>query len=450
MPRPRKAALPRRKRLMTKASMIACHPGTENYLLCLYRLWEDDEYPTITQLTDVLRRLPPTEGLGTSVPSVAGMVRRMARQRLVEVGTDKRIRLTRQGMEGGEDIARRHRLAEWMVVQVAGNGVAPGPQRGASPGARYVAAADGKAGGTAGQPQALSLRASHTRYGRAKDTGKLPELGFTAVKGRSYVVERVPEEDSQLLKFLDDSQIVPEREISVADATPFLGVMEVATQQGQVSMSYAVAHQIVVRPACMAPESPETKGAAPVSRWQAPFFSAAGSQLFPDLCPSFRHRPVREGGRIIVLEYTHQYEHRPLLFQRLLDAEQQLLEAVEMVGAGVPRALRHSYQVQVVKFPEWVLRRWRNGRHRRTRSGPGLTAVTHLWWPVLPSWCAGLRRNPVPALSTSGWARARPSPTAGARSMQSIRSRSRSRRSETRLHSLRAAEVETTTESPRW
>ena len=40
-------------------------PGTENYLLCLYKLWEDDEIPTITQLTDTLRQLPDTEGLGT-------------------------------------------------------------------------------------------------------------------------------------------------------------------------------------------------------------------------------------------------------------------------------------------------------------------------------------------------------------------------------------------------
>ena len=67
--------------------------------------------------------------------------------------------------------------------------------------------------------------------------------------GQSYVIDRVPEEDPQLLKFLAESQIVPEREITVADATPFLGVMEVATQQGQVSMGFNVAHQIVVRPA---------------------------------------------------------------------------------------------------------------------------------------------------------------------------------------------------------
>ena len=95
-------------------------PGTENYLLCLYKLWEDDENPTITQLTDTLRQLPETEGLGTSVPSVAGMVRRMQRQSLVDVGADKRIRLTKLGLEGGEDIARRHRLAEWLVVRLIG------------------------------------------------------------------------------------------------------------------------------------------------------------------------------------------------------------------------------------------------------------------------------------------------------------------------------------------
>ena len=95
-------------------------PGTENYLLCLYKLWEDSEIPTITQLTDTLKQLPSTEGLGTSVPSVAGMIRRMQRQALVDIGPDKKIRLTSKGIEGGEDIARRHRLAEWLVVRLLG------------------------------------------------------------------------------------------------------------------------------------------------------------------------------------------------------------------------------------------------------------------------------------------------------------------------------------------
>ena len=52
-----------------------------------------------------------------------------------------------------------------------------------------------------------------------------------------------------MLKFLAESEIVPGQTVTVADATPFLGVMEVATEQGQVSMGYTVACQIVVRPA---------------------------------------------------------------------------------------------------------------------------------------------------------------------------------------------------------
>ena len=48
------------------------------------------------------------------------MIRRMQKQDLVEIGPDKRIRLTRKGLDGGEDIARRHRLAEWLVVQLLG------------------------------------------------------------------------------------------------------------------------------------------------------------------------------------------------------------------------------------------------------------------------------------------------------------------------------------------
>ena len=223
-------------------------PGAENYLLCLYRLWEDDESPTITQLTDELRRLPSTEGLGTSVPSVAGMVRRMARQQLIEIGGDKRIRLTRPGMAAGEDIARRHRLAEWMVVSLLGMELHQA----------HTEAHRLEHGMSAQLIERLAERLHHPRrspYGRPiPGTGepRIPPNAVTldaAEPGISYVVERVPEEDSQLLQFLSDSEIVPEKTVTIAGITPFLGVMEVATGQGQVSMGFTVARQIVVRPA---------------------------------------------------------------------------------------------------------------------------------------------------------------------------------------------------------
>ncbi len=248
MPRPRRTAAAQAELSDGESQNDRLSPGTENYLLCLYRLWEDDESPTITQLTDALRRLPPTEGLGTSVPSVAGMIRRMARQHLVDVGSDKRIRLTRLGMEGGEDIARRHRLAEWMVVELLGmelyqaHNEAHRLEHGMSP--QLMERLVEKLGNPRRSP-----------YGRPiPGTGepRIPPNSVTldlAVTGQAYIVDRVPEEDPQLLKFLASSEIVPGQRVTVAEATPFLGVMEVATERSQVSMGYTVAHQIVVRPA---------------------------------------------------------------------------------------------------------------------------------------------------------------------------------------------------------
>ena len=248
MPRPRKATAAQGDPVEGNGMHDRLSPGTENYLLCLYRMWEDDESPTITQLTDALRRLPPTEGLGTSVPSVAGMIRRMARQHLVDIGSDKRIRLTKLGMEGGEDIARRHRLAEWMVVRLLGMELHQA----------HNEAHRLEHGMSSQLMEKLVERLGNPRrspYGRPiPGTGepKIPPNSVTldaAQPGRSYVVDRVPEEDAQLLKFLSDSEIVPEQTVTIAGATPFLGVMEVATDQGQVSMGFTVAHQIVVRPA---------------------------------------------------------------------------------------------------------------------------------------------------------------------------------------------------------
>ena len=221
-------------------------PGTENYLLSLYKLWEDSEIPTITQLTDTLKQLPPTEGLGTSVPSVTGMVRRMQRQALVDIGQDKRIRLTKKGLEGAEDIARRHRLAEWLVVRLLGmelhqaHNEAHRLEHGMSPEFE----------------EKLVERLNHpTRspFGRpipGSGEPRMPANSLTldgATPDVAHIVARVPEEDSDLLRFLVDSMIVPDHEITIVGAAPYLGVLQVSTQRETVSIGYNVARQILVR-----------------------------------------------------------------------------------------------------------------------------------------------------------------------------------------------------------
>jgi hypothetical protein len=61
-------------------------------------------------------------------------------------------------------------------------------------------------------------------------------------------VDRVPEENSDLLRFLDGAQLVPGRRTTLLEATPYLGVMQVETEVDRVSIGYDVARQIVVSP----------------------------------------------------------------------------------------------------------------------------------------------------------------------------------------------------------
>lgn len=222
-------------------------PGTENYLLCLYRLWEDSETPTVTQLTDTLKQLPSTEGLGTSVPSVSGMIRRMQRQELVDIGSDKRIRLTKWGLDCGVDIARRHRLAEWLVVELLGMELRQA----------HIEAHRLEHGISPEFEEKLMERLGHpTRspFGRPIPNPGQPEKPVntktldTAPTDTVFTVDRVPEEDTELLRFLSEAGIVPDQDIQVVEAAPYRGVLIVKSSKDRVSIGYNVATQIVVRP----------------------------------------------------------------------------------------------------------------------------------------------------------------------------------------------------------
>jgi DtxR family Mn-dependent transcriptional regulator len=244
--------MPRRKKDTGPANNRAAAPPaerltsvTENYLMCLYKLWEDSLLPTLTQLTDTIRRLPASEGLGTSVPSVAGMIRRMRRQAMVDVGPDKRIRLTKKGFEGAENIVRRHRLAEWLVVRLLGMELHLAHSEAHRLEHVMSREFEEKLAERLGYPK----RCPFGRPIPGSGEPKLPVNALTldnASLDVTYVVQRVPEEDPQLLQFLIRSLILPDHEITVVEAAQYLGVLMVATQEEKVSIGYSVARQILV------------------------------------------------------------------------------------------------------------------------------------------------------------------------------------------------------------
>ena len=92
----------------------------ENYLLSLFILSEEGIKATPAHLAEHLKSLPASEGLGTSLPSVLGMLRRMSKEDLLTLGSDKEVKLTAQGLVAAKDMIRRHRLAERFVVDLLG------------------------------------------------------------------------------------------------------------------------------------------------------------------------------------------------------------------------------------------------------------------------------------------------------------------------------------------
>ena len=90
----------------------------ENYLLSILRLQEQEIKVTPVQLSVHFKSLPSGEGLGTSLPSVSAMIRRMIKEKLVSLTSTKEVSLTKEGRRSAESMVRRHRLAERLAVDV--------------------------------------------------------------------------------------------------------------------------------------------------------------------------------------------------------------------------------------------------------------------------------------------------------------------------------------------
>ena len=219
----------------------------ENYLLSLYVLREEGLRATAAQIAEHLKTFPAGEGLGTSLPSVLGMLRRMAKEGLLEMTSGKEVRLTDRGSVLAEGMVRRHRLAERMVVDLLGLEL-------------HMAHIEAHR-----LEHAISqeLEAKITeRLGNPTTCpfgGPIPGSGYTAPQGPKltldqarpgvdYRVDRIPEEDQELLRFLVAQGVLPGKTITVAEASPHRGIITIRTDQGEGALGYGVSARIWVRP----------------------------------------------------------------------------------------------------------------------------------------------------------------------------------------------------------
>ena len=215
----------------------------ENYLLSLHILKEEKEATVLGQLAGYIRRLPASEGLGTTLPSILGMMRRMSRDGLIRVSSKKEIEFTEKGAYLAAGIARRHRLAERLVVDVLGvdlpradeeahqleHGISPYLEE------RINVAVNGPTTCPFGKPIPGS--------GYKKPIGKVIPMSV-AKPGVSYRVVSLPDEDSKLLAFLCRYQILPGEEIKILELGDYRDVITFETPKGETAIGFLTASRI--------------------------------------------------------------------------------------------------------------------------------------------------------------------------------------------------------------
>ena len=211
--------------------------ASDDYLTAIYRLANDEGQDVIAvRLADRLQITPP---------SVAGMLKRLLRDGLVTQDSKKVIRLTSEGLARAEQMVRRHRLAECLItdvlkvpwwrayeeVHLLEHGISDitephlyealgRPLR--SPFGYPIPGADG--------PQTLSMTT-------------LADLQ----EGVTAEVDRVFEEDEQLLQFFDEEGFRPGEKVTLESLAPYRGTVTARLNGRSVVMGTQVAERIWVK-----------------------------------------------------------------------------------------------------------------------------------------------------------------------------------------------------------
>ena len=217
----------------------------ENYLLSIYVVLERGEKVSNSNLVGQLRRVPASENLGTSLPAVSGMLRRMEKESLIRLGDSRDIDLMPRGRGLAESMIRKHRLAARMVVDLLD---VPLHEVDAEAHMLEHALSDTlekriqeKLGNPKSDPFGQPIPGSG--YREPKSVVTLDN----APMGEPMIVDRIPEDDAELVRYLYESGVLPGVEVVIVDVAPYRGVVTLKIGDETAVLGYNVSGEIRLR-----------------------------------------------------------------------------------------------------------------------------------------------------------------------------------------------------------
>jgi len=218
----------------------------ENYLLSIIRLQEQETKVTAVQLSEHFKSLPMGEGLGTSLPSVSAMIRRMTREKLVSTSSDKEISLTGAGQREAESILRRHRLAERLAVDVLKVDLKRAHEEAHRLEHAFSPYLESRIVDILGYPTTCPF--GHPIPGSEYTFNRSTVSLNKAKVGEDYLVDMVPEDDMDLLGYFVDNEFLPGAHIQVADLSEARGVITLNLGSKELVFSMGISNLIRVTP----------------------------------------------------------------------------------------------------------------------------------------------------------------------------------------------------------
>ena len=189
--------------------------AVDDALTAIYRITHDEDGEAIAA------RL--AERLDVRPPSIAGMLGRLVRDRLVTVDAKKRIHLTAAGRARAEGMLRRHRLAECLLVDVLHLEWWRAYEEAHLVEHAISDVTEPLIVRLLGDPERSPFGYPIPRHPRAGPLSPR-RLADLAVGART-IVERVHEEDEELLRFFADEGIRPGVAVEVIEVAPKRGTV---------------------------------------------------------------------------------------------------------------------------------------------------------------------------------------------------------------------------------
>ena len=210
--------------------------ASDDALTTIYRLSHDEDEEVIAARV--------ADRLGIKPASIAGMLSRLRRDQLVNIDGRKRISLTKTGFARAEQMVRRHRLAECLLVDVLGlewwraYEEAHLMEHSISDVTEPLIVE--KLGSPTRSPFGYPIPGSSHRHPLSKlHLSDLP-AGATTTVGRVY------EEDEELLRFFDIEGIRPGSALEVVEAAPYRGTVTIRLDGRDLVLGLQAARRIWV------------------------------------------------------------------------------------------------------------------------------------------------------------------------------------------------------------